>query len=403
MLSLGAPVDTKPCSALAWAICRGNTTSSRLLLAAGASLQRCFNDFRDLVIPRFRYGGVTHVAARSAFILELCADPSLGLRSLDAVRLGVIFSIPALVALHLKGAEADESNLDWQKLRRYANWRSPDGKAVLLLLAARPALFEFDWFDIAADLGDQQLDRELCALNPDFDENEALFAACGVGDLELVKSLLARDGHAHGDIVLSFVGRLPSYHFERTPLLVASQNGHVDVVRYALCWLRSKPDRGVPSESLMAAVGSGLLQEALELIRDGVDINERPPGLVDLYESPISVACDCLNVDMVRMLLDEGADPNLTFDGHPPLFLAASDALGRTWRAGPTLSVEERQARRDAMVRLLLAAGAALDSDPEVLCDRLVEDYADVRALVARLTAAGVSGSTGLPREHAQQ
>lgn len=397
LIGHGAPVDTSAISALSWAISRGHTAAARCLLAAGASIPRCLGDLHELCVAELGSAGV---AARSALIEELCTHPSAGISSFDAIRMGVSYGVPSLVARHFDDAHAG-GRIDQETLSTWftwVSWNSTGHKAALLLLAARPGLFEYDaWFEIAADLGDQRLVRDICALVPDFDESKALFAACGVGDLELVKSLLARDGNARGDYArrdIVFFDEQPPWYDYLPTVFVAAQRGHVDVVRYILLWLRSKPDHADLGHMLMAAVGCGLVEEALYLIRDGVDVNEKLT--LSLWDSHLSVACLRADTAMVRMLLREGADPNVDFgpirNFNRPLFVASGNSRNTTWTGLLALSEEDVQSRRKAIVCLLLDAGAELA--PELPASPYYNDYVAVRAIVARMRATEESGGT---------
>lgn len=399
LLSLGAQDMRAACSPLARAISRGHTAAARRLLAFGADVPRCLE---HLTYISYDFPSLSDscIIARSVLMKELCADPSSGISAMSALELGVRYAIPSLVALHVDGAEAiyDANDLEWECWLLERSWSSPAMKANMLLLAARPSLFvHIDWFEIAADLGDQRLVRDLCALVPIVNESKALFAACSVGDLALVNSLLARDGHARGDyfppgarqdIVLFFPGRAPWWG-HRPSLFAAAQRGHVDVVRCILHWLRVHPDHAIPDQSLMAAVGCGLMLEAAELVREGADLNLEPQSTPHAHDSYLCVACACADVGMVRMLLGEGADPNLTFFQDRPLFCAAlMEPKYRYSYWGPmsTLSAEDELICREQIVRLLLDAGASLGPQPPG--DWRDEAYAPVRALITRVSSA---------------
>lgn len=404
LLGHGSHADAGTVCALAWATGCGHTAAARKLLAVGASIPRCLCALA-LHSHDFKYPPLSdsHAAARSALIEELCANPSAVTSASDALHLGVEYAIPSLVSRHIDDAEAaydgsEDSKSDAWEWLVCLHWGCSAGyKEVLLLLAARPALFEFDgWFGIVADLDDKRLLQDLCAIDPEYNESEALFAACGVGDLAFVKSLLARDGHARGDyfppddrqdIVLFFRGWQP-WEFDRPSLFAAAQNGHVDVVDYILRWLRVHPDHADPDQSLMAAVGCGLVLEAERLISgNGIDVDEKPESLMFSYDSYLCLACDRADVEMVRMLLEEGADPNVTFDRHYPMFHAASSCgiLRSRWTPKPA---EDEHNRRETIVCLLISKGAVLGPSPQF---RQFEDAYDIaRALVARLSTGEV-------------
>lgn len=393
LLDLGAPVDAGTPSALAWAVGCAQPAAARRLLSSGASIPRCLGD-----LARYRPRDTSalddsRIAARSALIEELCADPSAGISKFNTVCLGVSYSMPSFVALHLDGAEASESEMSLDQLRDWledgVDWSTPAAKSIMLLLAARPSIFDFHrWFGIAGHLGDRRLVRDLCALTPVFDASEALFAACGVEDLELVKSLLVRDSVA--DRIVFFDSDEMFWSIYGSSVVVAAQMGHADVVHYVLHWLRSRPDRADPAQSLLAAVGSGLLPQAIELIRGGVSLKMLAPDVDNaLY---LCVACYHADVDMVRMLLSEGADPNLKHVLTQPLVIATSPKWGSMypWKHRPAWSVKGTLNQREEIVRLLIAAGAVLEDVSDAYSWK-VDEHAAACAFISKATS-GVPG-----------
>ena len=393
LLDLGAPVDAGDTSALAWAVGCAHPAAARRLLRAGASISRCLGDLAKSS-PRRNDLDDSSIAARSALIEELFADPAAGISEFKAVCIGVSYSMPVFVALHLDGAEAGGCELSTDELSYWLSlldWSTPGDKSIMLLLAARPALFDFrEWFGIAARLGDRRLVRELCALIPAFDECKALFAACGVGDLELVKSLLARDGEVRGvygrDIIL-FDGDEVFWGIYGSSVVVAAEEGHTDIVQYILHWLCSRPDRANPAQSLLAAVGSGLLPQAIELIRGGVSLKVKAPDVDNaLY---LCIASYHADVDMVRMLLSEGADPNLKHVLDRPLVIAASphSASLYPWKHRSAWSVKGTLNQREEIVRLLIAAGAVFEEPSPWR----VAEHAAASAFISKATS-GIPG-----------
>ena len=341
--------------------------------------------------------------------------PHAAVTAIEARNLGVFFVIPHLVALHLEEAalawddEATES-MCWECnilnsyrpthdaeslsmisiIRLLASHRAIGSKSILdleddeLHWVLRTERSFFDWFEVAANFGDKQLVRDLCVLDPEFVESKALFAACGVGDLDLVKSLLARDGRARGDyfrniesgeqpIVLYYGGFSP-WGWECPSIFSAAQHGHVDVVRYILRWLRDHPDHADPDHDLMAAIACGLMEEALELVQGGdIDLNYPSMNLRNCSDSYLTVACDCADVDMVLMLIKAGASPtkgatnkmgnplSIPWFGTPLLCAASMKRTYRPWNPLPS-PVDDELIRRESIVGHLLAAGANVES-----------------------------------------
>lgn len=161
--------------------------------------------------------------------------------------------------------------------------------------------------------------------------------------------------HADGSIVLYWRGVWP-WNDESPSLLAAARRGHVDVVQHILHWLRSHPDRANPDQSLMAAVGVGLLAEALELIDGGVDVTAgRLDDLPDVDDTYLTVACDRADATMVAMLLKRGASMVTLENCHSPL-VRASTIGGVKHTKWPPLSDTNELERRAEIVALLQAA-----------------------------------------------
>ncbi len=144
---------------------------------------------------------------------------------------------------------------------------------------------------------------------------------------------------------------------------MAARAGHVDVVRYVLHWLRSHPDHANPDQSMMAAVGVGLIDEVVELIAGGVDLAQGLYQLSGVSDTYLTVACDRADVAMVSLLLENGASLG-TKGGSRPL-LCASTTGGSDYTDWPPLSAENEGGRRAEIVRLLLAAGAREKDEEE--------------------------------------
>jgi ankyrin repeat protein len=417
LLDHGADVNAAFPPPLAHAVYQGHDAVARVLMAAGATLHPCMQALEEMGELAFsdtyldNPSSCRRVRARRDLIKELCADPAAAIYPEEILRLGVNYGICSLVRATLDVA-ADmtlPNNPDEYAYSRLVDWwtnldwsPAPRIKA-LRVLAACPEI-NFEWFEQAALHGSKSLVRYLCSLNPkEYDENLALFAACGVGDMKLVKKLLSHDGHARGNyfppwkrqsIVLYSAnmlpwGSMPSYH-------LAAQHGHVDVVRYVLRWLRAKPRHEDLTHCLMAAAACGLMVEARALLARGVDVNayscESHP------ESPLSVACLCAQVNMVRLLLGAGATPNAggsrgTY--RSPLYCAAiSGAPGLGWKPLPA-PAEELLGRRRAIVGLLLSAGAVLSAKDDRAW--VVGERARVVAFVEEVRAGAAYAASATP------
>lgn len=324
--------------------------------------------------------------ARDELLGSVCAAAVAedALLAKSAFKAGAVFFSPptvekyagAAAALWVEADGSHEEDIAWVEHftdsgsgRDLAARRS---QTIRLLASMRPPTIDLDWFEVIAyNNADDTLLRDLCTLCGENHSSSALFAACAIGDLDLVKMLLARDGRvppvlradgrattgwlADGSIVLHWGGISP-WGWHDPSILVAARAGHVDVVRHILCWLRSHPDHANPDQSLMAAIGCGLMAHAVELIADGVDV---AAGLFDLSgvdDTFLTVACDRADVEMVTMLLANGADAAETGRYKTPLLCAAT--CSREYSDWPAAPGGDEVARREAIVRLLLAAGA---------------------------------------------
>jgi ankyrin repeat protein len=106
-----------------------------------------------------------------------------------------------------------------------------------------------------------------------------------------------------------------------TALLAACEQGHVDVVRILLR-AGADPNQALTNESayspLIQASIRGFVQIVDELISAGANVNyATPTGNIEKGFIPgttaLLVACEQGHVDVVRILLRAGADPNQAF------------------------------------------------------------------------------------------
>jgi Ankyrin repeats (3 copies) len=70
--------------------------------------------------------------------------------------------------------------------------------------------------------------------------------------------------------------------------------------------------------ALHIAIHRGDIDIAKLLISEGIDIHQ--PG--DLGHTPLHEACSCGRIEVVRALVDHGADPFALTEGEPPFALA---------------------------------------------------------------------------------
>lgn len=149
------------------------------------------------------------------------------------------------------------------------------------------------FFD-ALKQGNRTVVQELLAANPElanarFEQATPLHFAAIDNQRELVDLLLAAgaDLNARDD------------EFNMTPIGWANEKGHMDMVDY----LRSA---GAEMD-LYSAVAYGLIAEVKQLLKEDVSqVNAR-----NHYGTPIHEASLWGHVDVLKLLLEHGADPNL--------------------------------------------------------------------------------------------
>ena len=127
----------------------------------------------------------------------------------------------------------------------------------------------------------------------------------------------------------------------QTPLHCAAYSGMLDVVGKMLQLYGGNPNKGSP---LTAACRTQNVEIVAMLLNHGAD-----PNLVSTHHAPtlpLSAACDQQNVELVVMLLNHGADPN---------------SLSSSGMAGMPLFVAARKGNSE-LVELLLKHGASVDT-----------------------------------------
>jgi outer membrane protein assembly factor BamB len=124
------------------------------------------------------------------------------------------------------------------------------------------------------------------------------------------------------------------------------------------------------NDQLLAAAGKGDVATVAALLAKGADVNAEN----ELRATPLYIACELGHVDLVKLLLDHGANPDakdLEF-GRTPLRNASV----------PAKDARQRDARAE-IVKLLIQKGAG--SDGESLVELIDRGYSDaVRTIVAR-------------------
>ena len=160
--------------------------------------------------------------------------------------------------------------------------------------------------------------------------------------------------------------------YENTPLCAASYNGQVDIMRWLLDHGAVANARSVAhSTPLFYAAGGMHLEAVLVLLEHNVDINtQHYEGQTPLCWVLASCGSNGKFVDMVRLLLEHRADPNICDNDHTtPLHKASSQGLLEATRLllSYGAKVDEKdgggktpfqRAPSDEMAKLLLEHGA---------------------------------------------
>jgi len=211
----------------------------------------------------------------------------------------------------------------------------------------------------------------------------ALFAACGTGDLDLVKALLPLKG------VQLFEAGCTPWCTRCSTTTHAAEWGHAAIVRFIVDNPPAMYDQFDLDMNLLACVMIGDLARVVALLRQGAepwaaheclrDANAFEPEM----SSCLRVACTLGNSEMVHVLLGAGAPITITMPAWAPHWESSHPSFrwselvcvikrpDSPWSyklklppAGP-----EDDARRIDIIRLLVAAGAdaaevGLEHDP---------------------------------------
>lgn len=136
-----------------------------------------------------------------------------------------------------------------------------------------------------------------------------LHHAAGIGNLELMKLLLSKGA------------AVDSQSDSGTPLIWAAGHGQKDAVEVLLehqANPNSETDENITP--LLSSVAAGSLECVEQLIQAGANVNITAGGT-----TPLHIAADFGNSDLINCLLRAGADPNATDeDGQKPVQVAAT-------------------------------------------------------------------------------
>ena len=128
----------------------------------------------------------------------------------------------------------------------------------------------------------------------DYDDRSSMYNACTSGNIELVKFLIEQgdDINAEDEI-------------KGLPIHGACWSGNLDLVKYIIEDLGVDPKKGAP---LCGACSSENIEMVKYLIEKGADV--KTPDMNDRKKQPIHIACGNGNAELVTLFLSLGADPN---------------------------------------------------------------------------------------------
>ena len=319
LLAAGAKVDgdggRRP---LYEAVKCGHADAARVLIDAGADV----TSFHLESCRGWTLKDTDKAAARSALLLELAASTrappvdvlQAGIKwdSIEAVKASVEKGIGELNAMFEDDNADGGGNFESDTI----SYCSVEVAAVVfprLLHSSRLEMFEhcgdlgagardvlrtISGFPVASALF---VDGDMYAHEP----STMLYAACGTGDLDLIKLLLPRD-----DVALFWRAYVP-WRSSTTSLMLAASHGHKHVVRYILDHPPASFDQDDADTSLIACAMADDVEYASRLLVDGAQLkfDHRILNDSDKQEkSALRVACVRANVDLVKLLLEAGAE-----------------------------------------------------------------------------------------------
>ena len=210
----------------------------------------------------------------------------------------------------------------------------------------------------------------------------ALFAACGTGDLDLVKALLPMEG-VHLGCGVTGLRPWGVRGSSCSTTTLAAEKGYAEIVRYIV---DNPPDVYYQHDldtSLLSCVMIGDIEYAKTLLDMGAEPIVEFDELWDnhqeeMFSSCLRTACTLGNVEMVQLLLNAGAQVTTTENAASPSFelmCAAQPRVPVDWHwsiVNSTLEGSKDEARRIDIIRLLVTAGAdaaaaGLELDPLLL------------------------------------
>jgi ankyrin repeat protein len=220
-------------------------------------------------------------------------------------------------------------------------------------------------------------------------EEKSVSAAAARGELATVRKLLEaggdvneRDAGGNTALLHAVAGR----DVNMIDLLLSTKGIDINAANKAgvkpldlatTDWLRMKVNLSTATpEGLVAAVNMGSVQKVLELLRAGVNPNARDAqGRLALVE-----ATKLDNVDLMRTLLDKGADPN-TADGSRVKPIEVAEAKGLIHEGVDALKLLQARGALRPLSDLLWQAA---DNGQVQEAERLLKQGADVNALTPK-------------------
>ena len=345
-------------TALHWAVYYDDLQTTQLLVVAGANANAA-NRYGVAPLSLACTNGNTEIVE---LLLSKGADANSTLRGgetalMTAARTGKIGPVKALLA---RGADVNKKLANGQTALM---WASADGHAevVSALIAAgadfrTPLASGFSPLLFAVREGQCEVVELLLESGADVNEvvqpKKSVFKGPRPGTSALV--LAVENGHFQLAVDLLEAGADPN----------DQRSGYTPL--HVLTWVR-KPNRGDGPDGDPAPQGSGnlsSLQFVRKLVEHGADVNARlkrgPSGRGRLNHedaTPFLLAAKTADVPLLRLLLELGADPNLTnADDCTPLMAAAG--------IGTIAPGEEAGTETEALVavQLLLALGADVNA-----------------------------------------
>jgi uncharacterized protein len=352
-------------TALHWAAHRSDADTARLLIDAGANV-RALNRYG---VPPLWLAAVNGHAGIIGMLLKAGADPNTAVGEgetalMTASRTGIVEAAQALIA-HGADVNARES----RRRQTALMWAAAEGHAgVIGVLAAAGADVKaqsssgFTALLFAAREGHIAAVTALLAVGSSLDESLSINSAESAGGVAEGRT------EANLDAVLLAAGNA---HFELASLLLdrgadpkVAPRGWTAL--HQINWVRRMGDAGGNNPPPRGSGRMTSLEFVRKLVAKGADVNARatvrrlPVGASNLNylgATPFLLAARAADLELMRLLLELGADPLLpNDDGTTPLMAAAG--------VGCSLPGEEPGTEPEALeaVKILLKLGNDLNT-----------------------------------------